>query len=150
MVEIAGLDEVTDFRTGSRNRRFPGIGRRVLALGVELLGEPLWRHAQPALLTRHPTLQVIRDELVRLGGAGSVGCSSRPDPIGLAVDRSDPVAERKQEWQRCALHAEGMEPDTGRQDLVEVIDDSDETFRSMDVAPAHASDANKRPRPERS
>ena len=90
------------------------------------------------VLTGEPLLHVIGHDAIGLGDPRLQGCPTRTDAIGLAVDRRDPVCERQKEGQCRALDAECVEQNTGRKNLIEMVDDRDQAFRSVNIAPGRS------------
>src|SRR3546814_896235 len=78
---------------------------------------------------------------MRISDWSSDVCSS---DLSLAIDRRDAVREAGQIGKRVALHAKEVEALAPRQNLIEMVDDRDKAFRTMDRPAAHAPDPDQR------
>src|SRR3546814_2572794 len=86
---------------------------------------------------------MVRHHAVGLGLTTTSRGVARTDTIGLTVDRGDAMGEGGEIGDGVALDAEEMQTGSPWQDLVETIDDGDQSIRAMDGTPAHTADTNE-------
>src|SRR3546814_1777075 len=86
---------------------------------------------------------MVRHHAVGLGLTTTSRGVARTDTIGLTVDRGDAMGEGGEIGDGVALDAEEMQTGSPWQDLVETIDDGDQSIRAMDGTPAHTADRSE-------
>src|SRR3546814_17725837 len=85
---------------------------------------------------------MVRHHAVGLGLTTTSRGVARTDTIGLTVDRGDAMGAGGEIGDGVALDAEEMQTGSTWQDLVETIDDGDQSLLAMDETPAHTADTN--------
>lgn len=142
--DLALLNEVADLLACAGKGLFPGIGVSWLAdWQIEHLLNCPNGLAQAIELAACPTRHMIGDEAVGLRLSGhECGLTGR-DPIGLAVDAGDAIAEGSERWKRTSLHAEEMKLQCLWEAAIQEFDDGDQPFGAVKMAAAHRADAER-------